>query len=291
MNDFRQRLIHLHSCQSLTRNMMCRILYQDHELETIYDHTTKTWQNLFGLSKDTAQSLHQHLHSYSSIQILEYLKQKLIHVITIEDTDYPPLLKNIFDPPFVLYAIGQKAVLNNEKRIAVIGTRTPTDTGLQTLSTLIPPITRQGWTIVSGMAKGIDSHAHWQALKAQGQTIAILGSGFNYIYPKSNQELFSKLTQKNIILSEYPPNTPPKKWHFPARNRIISGLSKAVLVVEAKERSGSLITADQALEQGRDVFAVPGSIFSNESKGTNYLIQQGAKLVASHEDILCEIDN
>ncbi len=142
---------------------------------------------------------------------------------------------------------------------------------------------------MSGMAKGIDAYAHWQAIEQRGQTIAILGSGLNYVYPPSHRDLFQKLAAQQLIISEYPPHFPPRKWQFPERNRLISGLSRGVIVVEAKEKSGSLITADQALEQGREVFAVPGPIYSPASQGTNHLIQQGAKLVMSAADVLNEL--
>ncbi|WP_227935798.1 DNA-processing protein DprA [Alkalihalobacillus deserti] len=291
MYDFRQRLIHLHSCRELSRNALCKILNLDNELKSIYDYSINQWKVLLQLSPQTAESLFKHLHSYTPPQLLNYFQKKNIHIITIEDKDYPHLLKQIFDPPFVLYGMGRIEILLEERRLAVIGTRIPSKVGVATVTELIPPIAEKGWTIVSGLARGIDSLAHWNTINTSGHTIAVLGSGFNYIYPKENIGLFLKLSQNNLLLTEYPPHTPPKKWHFPARNRIISGLSQAVLVIEAKEKSGSLITADQALEQGRDVFAVPGSIFSKQSKGTNYLIQQGAKLITQAEDILLELND
>lgn len=289
MVDFRQRLIHLHSCSVVNRTVLCKILQLDNQLKSIYNYSISQWQVLFKLSPQTAETLFKHLHSYTPNQIVNYYSKKKIHIITIVDKEYPFLLKQIFDPPFVLYGMGRIEILFEERRIAVIGTRLPSKIGVQTVAKLVPSIAEQGWTIVSGLAKGIDSSAHWNTINTLGKTIAVLGSGFNYIYPKENVGLFLKLTQNNLLLTEYPPHTPPKKWHFPARNRIISGLSHAVLVIEAKEKSGSLITADQALEQGRDVFAVPGSIFQEQSKGTNYLIQQGAKLITSVEDILIEL--
>jgi DNA processing protein len=291
MSEFRQRLIHLHSCLEINRNLLAKIINYDQQLQSIYDYSIKQWQVLFQLPLHKAESLYHHLHICKPEHLLNYYYNKHIHLITIADAEYPILLKQIYDPPYVLYGLGQKDVLKQDKRLAVIGTRVPSKTGIQAVAKLIPPLAQKDWIIVSGMAKGIDSCAHWQSIQAGGRTIAVLGSGFNFIYPKENIHLFSKLSQKNLLLTEYPPNTPPQKWHFPARNRIISGLSQAVLVIEAKEKSGSLITADQALEQGRDVFAVPGSIFSDQSKGTNYLIQQGAKLVANEQDILLELSN
>ncbi|MFC0558618.1 DNA-processing protein DprA [Halalkalibacter alkalisediminis] len=291
MSEFRLRLIHLHSCREISRNILCKILQRDNHLKLIYDYSIHQWQTLFQLSPKNANSVFKHLHSCTPQQLLNYFHKNNIHIITIEDQEYPLLLKQIFDPPFVLYAMGRIEVLFDNRRLAVIGTRVPSEFGVAAVAKLVPPLAEKGWTIVSGLAKGIDSITHSYTINTSGHTIAVLGSGFNYMYPKENIGLFLKLSQKHLVLTEYPPHTPPRKWHFPARNRIISGLSHAVLVIEAKEKSGSLITADQALEQGRDVFAVPGSIFSEQSKGTNYLIQQGAKLITSEEDILLELED
>ncbi|MCL7746454.1 DNA-processing protein DprA [Halalkalibacter alkaliphilus] len=289
MSEFRKRLIHIHSCSSVSRNMIRAILNIDPQLLKIYDSSVALLQTHFRLSTKKAQTIHTYLKGSSPDQYLNYLQAKNIFVYTILDSEYPAILKQIYDPPLVLYGMGAKDIIFSEKRLAVIGTRTPTSIGSKTVSAIIPPLSEQGWTIVSGFARGIDSLAHWQALHSTGKTIAVLGSGHSYIYPKENFQLFSQMSKKQLIVSEYPPNTPPQKWHFPARNRIISGISKAVLVIEAKEKSGSLITADQALEQGRDVFAIPGSIFSPQSQGTNFLIQQGAKLVMNANDILQEL--
>ncbi|MDT8859039.1 DNA-processing protein DprA [Alkalihalobacillus sp. MEB130] len=290
MFTLKKRLIHLHSCPHISRKILRSILLQDPELKTIYHSSIANLQSMYHLPLQKAERILSYIQQTSPDQCLSYLKSKEIQTITFLDSDYPLLLKKIYDPPLVLYALGDKTVLCSEQRLAVIGTRAPTPIGRKTVSTLIPPITKKGWTIVSGFAKGIDSLAHWEAVNASGTTIAVLGSGHSYVYPKENVSLFSQMSKSHLILSEYPPQTPPQKWHFPARNRIISGLSKAVLVIEAKEKSGSLITADQALEQGRDVFAVPGSIYSPQSQGTNYLIQQGAMLVRNEYDILQGLD-
>jgi DNA processing protein len=265
------------------------LLIEDPDLQKIYHDSNYLLQPRFQIPHVKAQSIYKYLCNSSPEQILSDFHSKNIFTMTILDSDYPILLKEIYDPPLVLYGMGARTIITSEKRLAVVGTRAPTSIGIQTVAKLVPAMSLRDWTIVSGFARGIDSFAHWQTIKASGKTIAVLGSGLSYLYPKENFDLFSQMSKKHLLLSEYPPDTPPQKWHFPARNRIISGLSKAVLVIEAKERSGSLITADQALEQGRDVFAIPGSIFSPQSKGTNLLIQQGAKLVLNEEDILQEI--
>src|SRR5690625_2061506 len=150
---------------------------------------------------------------------------------------------------------------------------------------IVKPLVRQNWLIVSGMAKGIDSYAHKLALGHKGNTIAVLGGGFNHIYPKQNNMLYKQIAEKGLVLSEYPPEVPPKRFHFPERNRLISGLSFGTLVIEATERSGTLITVDQALDQGREVYAVPGSPLIPQTKGCHKMIQDGAKLVTHSTDI------
>lgn len=289
MSEFRMRLIHLHSCREASWRLLYKIILHDRTLHDLYNYSKHQLQSLFHLTPSKAHRLFHDLHAYTPEQICSYYVKRKIQPITIADPAYPHLLKQIYDPPFVLYTMGMQRILTGEKRLAVIGTRRPTEAGLRSVARLIPPLVQQDWTIVSGMARGIDSSAHIETIRAGGYTIAVLGAGFDYIYPKENEKLFLHMSKKQILLTEYPPFTPPQKWHFPARNRIISGLSKAILVIEAKEKSGSLITADQALEQGRDVFAVPGSIFSAQSTGTNQLIQQGAKLVITEDDILNEI--
>ncbi len=288
MADFKERLVHLHSCRSMNWKRIHRLLADDQNLTNIYHYSEHDLKSQLQLSTESARTLYYDLHQVSPNDILTYYRKKEITPITINDTSYPQLLAQIYDPPFVLYARGRLELLKQEKRLAVVGTRKPTKVGLQTLIHLIPPLVNERWTIVSGLALGIDAYSHRLTIEAGGQTIAVLGCGFDFIYPRENQTLFDEMANNQLLLSEYPPFVPPKKWHFPARNRIISGLSTAVLVVEAKERSGSLITADQALEQGRDVFAIPGSIFSPQSVGTNRLIQQGAKLVLTAEDIMHE---
>ncbi len=270
----------------MSRSLLHSIIRVDPELLNIYDCSLSFLQNHINLPIKKAQTIHAYLKSSSPDSCLKYLSSIHVFPLTYLDSDYPTLLKEIYDPPFVLYGMGHRGIIQSKKNLAIIGSRSPTSTGSQTVAKLIPALSKQGLTIVSGFAKGIDSIAHWKTIQTSGRTMAILGSGHLHMYPKENVQLFSQMSKNQLILSEYPPDTPPQKWHFPARNRIISGMSKGVLVIEAKEKSGSLITADQALEQGRDVYAIPGSIFSPLSKGTNYLIQQGAKLVMSAEDIL-----
>jgi len=206
------------------------------------------------------------------------------HVLTLEDENYPVLLAEIYDPPLVLYHYGE--LYKREPAMAMVGSRTPTPYGSMVAEELASELAGAGITIVSGMARGIDSACHRGSLKAGGRTIAVLGSGLDIIYPPENRRLAREIAQGGSVLTEFPPGTSPEKRNFPKRNRVISGLSWGTIVVEAGEKSGALITTDFALEQGRDVFAVPGPITSKFSVGTNRLIKQGAILVESSGDVL-----
>lgn len=224
---------------------------------------------------------------------LEAEQEKLtkldIKITTLDDRDYPKLLKEIYHPPALLYFKGE-LLKKDEFSLAVVGTRKISSYGKQITSEIVRPLVQNGLTIVSGLALGIDSEAHQAALEAGGRTIAVLGSGLDKIYPAGNRHLAGQIIEQGAILTEFPPGTEPLKHHFPIRNRIISGLSLGTLVIEAGESSGALITAKFSLDQNREVFAVPGSINHSRSIGTNNLIKRGAKLVSSYEDILEELN-
>ena len=210
--------------------------------------------------------------------------------ITIMDSDYPDLLREIQDPPPVLFIKGQWPLIldNSALLIAMVGSRESSEYGTRAAEALAAGLAEKGVIVVSGMARGIDCGAHRGALDGGGKTIAVLGSGLLNVYPKSNLSIFERIAANGAILSEFPPNLKAKPFNFPRRNRIISGISRGVVVVEAGMKSGSLITVDYALSQGRDVFAVPGNINSLSSKGSNFLIKQGAKIVLCPSDILEE---
>ncbi|RKN86995.1 DNA-protecting protein DprA [Paenibacillus ginsengarvi] len=218
---------------------------------------------------------------------LETYVRNRVSFVTEADPDYPPLLREIAQPPWVLYYRGDLSVLTRPC-IAMVGTRSPTAYGRKIAFELARDLSYGGICVASGLARGIDSSAHRGALEGEGGTAAVLGCGPDRVYPIENASLYADITQKGVIVSEYPLGTEPKPGLFPQRNRIISGLSLGTVVVEAASRSGSLITADQALEQSRDVFAVPGPITSSQSSGTLDLIRQGAKLVTCAEDIMEE---
>lgn len=218
---------------------------------------------------------------------LDQAAKRKVSIITAKDALYPRHLLNIYDYPAVLYVRG--TLRQDDVNIAVVGSRRASTYGMYTTERLSRELAFQGITVVSGLARGIDTAAHRGALMARGRTIAVLGSGIDVIYPPENRELYERLSAQGALVSEFPFETPPNAPNFPARNRIISGMSLGVAVVEAGDRSGSLITARLALEQGREVFAVPGSIDAAGSRGTNKLIRQGAKLIAGVHDILEEI--
>lgn len=219
---------------------------------------------------------------------LKLIKRHRVRVMTFLDDDYPKNLKNIYDPPVVLYIKGE-ILPQDDIAVAIVGSRLASFYGIQSAERLGFELGSRGITIVSGLARGIDSSAHKGALKANGRTLAVLGSGLGNIYPEEHRGLAEKISESGAVISEFPMMTIPEKGNFPKRNRVISGLSMGVVVVEAAERSGALITSDCALEQGREVFAVPGKVDSVTSKGTNKLIKQGAKLVGAADDILEEL--
>ena len=211
-----------------------------------------------------------------------------LRVLTLESPEYSPLLKSIYDPPPILYIKG-KALNTIALPLAVVGTRTPSEYGKLVAERLCLKLASAGFSIISGLARGIDTLAHKAALSAGADTIAVFGCGLGHTYPPENINLRKKIVEQGAILSEFPVFMRPDRNNFPARNRILSGLALGTVVVEAAEKSGALITADFALEQGREVFAIPGNITSPKSKGTNNLIKSGAKLVDSPESILEEL--
>lgn len=219
-------------------------------------------------------------------KIFEYLENDGIKFIIYSDSDYPEFLRYIPNPPTGLFVKGTIPDLTNS--LAVVGARRASEYGKTAAYKLSYEAASNGIVIVSGMARGIDSCAHRGALDSGGSTIAVMGSGFKHIYPPENKKLFDEIISSGCVITEYFPDTMPYQQNFPERNRIISGLSSYVLIVEAGEKSGSLITANCALEQGKDVFAVPGNIFSPNSIGTNRLIKDGAKIITGVEDIFEE---
>ncbi len=242
-----------------------------------------------GLDRRSVESLLAARSAIDLDQELERIRDDGVRLLTWQSPGYPRLLLQIHDPPPVLYVKGS-IVENDAWAVAVVGTRRASSYGREVTRQLAASLARSGITIVSGMARGIDGEAHRAALEAGGRTIAVLGCGVDVIYPPEHRNLAAEIAAHGALVSDYPMGTKPEGRNFPPRNRIISGLSLGVLVVEAGRRSGAHITADFAAEQGRDVFAVPGSILARGSAGTNRLVQDGAKVVLGPEDILEELN-
>ncbi|AZV63896.1 DNA-protecting protein DprA [Peribacillus frigoritolerans] len=258
---------------------------KDPSLSSLFTTNYVEWAKMLPIPSNKLNLFLKDLHSLDSIEKLKKYEDSQIHCLTIFDDEYPFLLKQIFDPPWVLYFKGDKKLLTRKNTLGVVGTRKPTSYGLEALKTILLPLVKKKFVIISGMAAGIDAESHKITLREGGDTIGVLGGGLKQIYPKSNFTLAEEIKNKGLLISETPPEVKAEPWMFPLRNRIISGLSQGVFVVEAKERSGSLITAQAALEHGREVFALPGNVTSPESLGTNQLIYDGAKLVFSSRQI------
>ena len=254
--------------------------------EKIYNLSEKELTKVQGIGENLAKNIVDINIKVQVSKHLEYMQKNNIDIISIFDKEYPEILKQIYDFPISLYIKGNKEILNNNS-IAIVGCRQASDYGKRVAKYFAYNLAKEGINIVSGLAVGIDSYSHIGAVCANGKTVAVLGNGLDRVYPIENEYLHNKIIETGgAIISEYPLGTKPEKMNFPARNRIISGLSKSVIVIEAKEKSGTLITVDFALEQGRDIFVVPGNIDTINSVGTNELIKQGASIATTYKDIL-----
>jgi DNA processing protein len=255
--------------------------------EAVFQASPSELAAVEGLRKEIAGRIARREFSMDPSKMARKVEKLGVKILTYGDIAYPPLLREIHDPPMLLFLKGKEIPPNNTF-ISVVGSRNPTHYGLKTAEEIAQGLARRGLGIASGMAKGIDSASHWGCLGGKDCPV-ILGTGIDIIYPASNKKLFEQITEHGAAITEFPPGTPPEPKNFPIRNRIISGLSKGTVVVEATKNSGSLITAELSLEQGREVFAVPGSVHSFKSTGCHHLIKQGAKLVENSDDILDEL--
>lgn len=254
----------------------------------IWNATDEELREIPGIKQEFIDEIIRKREEISPEEEIKKLEREGIKVLTIEDEEYPENLKNIYDPPPLLYYKGE-IKKEDKNAISIVGSRKATYYGMDVAKKLAKGLAERGFTIVSGMARGIDTSAHWGALEGKGRTIAVFGCGINIIYPRENKKLAEEIVKNGAIISEFPPATPPLAINFPIRNRIISGLSVGVVIVQAGEKSGATITAEFALEQGREVFAVPGNVNLEQSKGTHKLIKQGAKLTEDINDILEEL--
>ncbi|HSB09762.1 MAG TPA: DNA-processing protein DprA [Blastocatellia bacterium] len=242
-----------------------------------------------GLKRDTIDGIKNKEPREKASREIEELGKLGADALVLKDERYPRLLRETYDPPIVIYCVGRFEAALSQPAIAMVGSRRCSTYGRNVAEKLARELAERGVTIISGLARGIDSAAHRGALEAGGLTVGVMGTGLDAVYPKENWKLAARIAEQGALVTEFPLATPPVSQNFPFRNRVISGLSFGVLVVEGAERSGSLITARLAYEQGRDVFAVPGNITSAKSFGPNYLIKDGAKLVQTWRDVIEEL--
>ena len=284
-----QHLLALHYTYPLTLNKLHILLNEARSIDELKWLSASDLAHILNIETTKALALKK---TYSSLQekdLGEYYASLNIEPIPYNSADYPKELRQLPDAPVMLYTKGNRNLLASKKKIACIGSRQATQYSVEAFRQLMPPLIAAGYVVVSGLAKGADTLAHRAAIHYGGHTIAVLGHGLQTIYPKSNEELAGYMAQHQLLISEYPPHIGPRKHHFPMRNRIISGLSDALVVTEAAMRSGTIITTELALEQGKDVFAVPGPITSAQSSGTNNLIKEGATPVWNGYQIIEEL--
>ena len=265
------------------------LLNKSENAKRIYNATEKEILKVDGMSDKIVQNMQKAKDAKLLEKYEKYILKNDIKIINISDDNYPAKLKNIYAPPITIFAKGDISLLNS-KSIAIVGSREPSKYGIYVAEKFSKELSKEGITIVSGLARGIDTFAHVGALSSFGKTIAVLGSGIDVVYPKENAKYYREISEKGLIISEYIVGTAPESKNFPQRNRIISGLSDGVLVVEARKNSGTMITTDFALEQGKELYVIPGNITSNLSAGTNNLIKEGAKLVTDVYEILEDLN-
>jgi DNA processing protein len=250
----------------------------------ILDWSRSQFIAISGISEATADRIMEGLNLEYGRRQIEWAEKNGYEIITLADADYPAALRSLYDAPSFLFCKGKLAEADR-RAAAIVGSRSATDYGRAMAAKIAGELSRHGVTVVSGMAIGVDSTSHRAALEAGGRTVAVLGSGIDVIYPSSNKKLYHRIAEQGAVLSEFFPGTGPNPGHFPRRNRIIAGLSQAVIVVEAGDKSGALLTADLALAHNRKLFAVPGNLSSRMSSGTNDLIKSGANILTSVDDI------
>lgn len=269
---------------TLTQNRIWNTLP---DIAGLFSMGPKSLQSL-GIPDEACQTIRTRSHKAIAAEIFDWGCREGCRFLIRGDPEYPPVLEEIYDPPLVLYARGQLSWLERPC-IAVVGTRKPTIYGLQMAQGIASDLGSRGITVISGLARGIDGAAHRGCLEGKGGTVAVLGCGIDVVYPREHHHLTRKILENGLLLSEFPPGTSPSPQNFPVRNRIISGLALGTLIIEASEYSGSLITARLAMEQNREVFALPGNLTTPQSFGPNFLIKQGAKLVQSWRDVVEEL--
>lgn len=284
-----EQLLALHYVYPLPMQKWQRLLQHVSTFANLQAYPALELAKILNVKVEKIQLMRTQLMKVSDTSFELYYERLGILAIPYTSALYPPKLLQVVDAPVVLYVKGDATLLQKKKKIAVIGSRNVTSYSQEALALLMPPLVEQDYVIVSGLAKGADTLAHRAAMYYGGRTIAVLGHGLSHLYPKENKQLAERMAKEQLLVTEYPPYVGVEKWHFPMRNRIISGLSDALVVTEAAMKSGTLITTELALEQGKDVFVVPGPITSEQSKGTNYLLKEGAIPVWNGYQIIDEL--
>ncbi|MFJ5769961.1 DNA-processing protein DprA [Psychrobacillus sp. NPDC093180] len=287
--QFIQRFLALHYVFPVPLNKIKPLLEYDPELTQLETMKPSLLASIGKISQNRAIKLREMYLKYVDIPLLQIYKKHSISPIIYTNPNYPSNLLNLYDPPAVLYIKGDINLLLNDKKLAIIGSREASEYSKSSIEKILPPLIQNNFVVVSGLAKGADTLAHEITMQYGGNTIAVLGTGFFHVYPKQNENLAHKMSKNQLLVTEYPPYITPKKWNFPMRNRIISGLSQGVVITEAKEKSGTVSTMEHALENGKEIFAIPGSIFSPLSAGPHHLILEGAKPVWDGHQILEEL--
>jgi DNA processing protein len=274
----------LNSIRGLGPVKISKLIEYFHQPDAIFNESRDTLLKTGIINNQICEQIHNPQTLHAAEALLEETRKAEIILLSLSDPQYPQYLKEIFAPPPILFVKGNLSIFKKHA-VSIVGTRTPTQYGKAATLQIVKGLVENNLTVVSGMARGIDTIAHESTLSMNGSTVAVLGCGIDVVYPKTNLDLWERISEKGVLVSEFNPGTPPESYNFPRRNRIISGLSAAVVVVEAGERSGSLITSDYALQQGREVFAVPGPITSSLSSGTFKLLLDGATPARSGHEI------
>lgn len=277
VSEVEKRLLALHYFFPVPKNRLNRLYEVDPNLENFQTYSTERLANLLKITNLKASQLKVNFLKNSTTPYENLYEQYEITPIPFSNSLYPEHLLKLIDPPAVLYMKGDHKILSNKLKVAIIGSRNATAYSREAMSLIVPPLVKNNTVIVSGLAKGADTMAHEATIAYGGKTIAVLGHGLFHLYPKENGRLATEISRDHLLITEYPPYVKPERWTFPMRNRIISGLSDAVVVTESAIKSGTMITVEHALENGKDVYAVPGSVTSELSAGPNRLIDEGAQ--------------
>ncbi|WP_391121205.1 DNA-processing protein DprA [Psychrobacillus sp. L3] len=283
------RFLALHYVFPVPLNKIETLIEFDPTLFELAKMQTNKLSEILKISQKRAIQLKEMYQKFVETPFLQIYEKHRITPIIYTNPNYPLSLKNLYDPPAVLYVKGNISLLNMPKKIAIIGSRDATEYSENSIKMILPPLIEQNFVVVSGLAKGADTMAHEITIQLGGKTIAVLGTGLFHTYPRVNEGLAEKMSKNHLLVTEYPPYITPKKWNFPMRNRIISGLSQGIVITEAKEKSGTVSTMEHALENGKEIFAIPGAIDSPLSAGPHLLILEGAKPIWNGYQILEEL--